>query len=87
MPRSTRIFLNLGIILLIAAQGCAHHRDSYYPGDLAASRGVRVRAPYVDIQVRGKQRIENEPKLVGYDAEKEKEKRVADKRDRDEDRD
>ena len=85
MPKPTRTVLKLGIFLLITTQGCAHRREAYYPGDFGPGRGVHVRAPFVDVRVRGKPRLENEPKLVGYDDEREE--KVTKKRERDEDRD
>lgn len=78
--------LILGILATILSQGCAHRRQSYYPEDFQSGRGVSVRAPFVNVQVRGKQRLENEPKLVGYDDNLENRKKIR-RDDDDDDRD
>ncbi len=52
----------LGLFLLLGmGLGCAHQRPSYEPG--AASRGVHVRAPFVNVHVNNPRRAHQEPTL------------------------
>ena len=57
-PRSRRVSLHLAFLpLIVSGCDCVHRRQSVYPGGLGrpveveTGRGVRVRAPFVDVQV------------------------------------
>ncbi len=45
-----------GLLAIAACQGCAHRRDAYYGREPGS--GVSVRAPFVNVQVRGKSKAE-----------------------------
>ena len=56
--RVRKVFLHLAFLPLVACGcDCVHRRQSMYPGglgsgvDVQTGRGVRVRAPFVDVQV------------------------------------
>jgi hypothetical protein len=56
--RRPRLFLHLALLpLIVSGCDCVHRRQAMYPGglgrpvDVQAGRGVRVRAPFVDVQV------------------------------------
>lgn len=60
--RSTRTLATLAAAsaMLASGEGCAHRRQSYSGGDLGPSSGVHVRAPFVDVYVPKKAKVEGE---------------------------
>lgn len=74
--RMSALWLILPVVLVAVATGCAHRRQSYYPSDVAnPGPGVHVRAPFVDVQVKGRPKTDREERAARRD----------DDRDRDED--
>lgn len=67
--RTVRLSVILGLagLLLATVEGCAHRRQTYYGNDLSPREGVHVRAPFVDVQVNRKPKLEGEPRLSRHD--------------------
>lgn len=54
MPMRWRRWMVLGwacLMIGLLGLGCAHKRQVFYPNSTTAEPAVRVRAPFVDIQV------------------------------------
>lgn len=54
MRNPVRRGLSVLSALIVAAVGCAHRRPAYESSDLGPTSGVHVRAPFVDVRVKGK---------------------------------
>jgi hypothetical protein len=57
---SRRRWMVLGgscLMIGLSGPGCAHKRQVYYPNTTTAEPAVRVRAPFVDIQVPRQSRV------------------------------
>lgn len=81
--RTLRIPVTLATaaLLLATSPGCAHRREAYYPNQFGDnSRGVHVRAPFVDVHVKGNPKSDRDTRLSRKDDDR-------DEDDRDEDRD
>lgn len=54
MPRLRFMLAGLSLLGGLVIPGCVHRRHVFYPNERPqADSGVRVRAPFVDVQVQG----------------------------------
>ena len=70
------LFLLASASVLASVEGCAHRRQSYYPSDVASPNpGVHVRAPFVDVQVKGRPKSDREERAARREDDREDEDR------------
>ena len=68
LNRANRLPILLAMAGLLAmGEGCAHRRQVYYANDIGPQERVHIRAPFVDIQVNKRPKLEAPDRLSRHD--------------------